>query len=108
MRAAARKLTCAPHRDVPQVYIWFVLYTVCLVAAGFFYRPVGAYVVMFENTTYFFNSSSAFFWALFPIYMSITGSVPLSYDAAMLTFGGLWLEVKKYGFYLLRMKCSTS
>ena len=50
-------------------------------------------VIMLENTTYFFNSSSAFFWALFPIYMSFTGTVPLNYDAAMLTLGGLWLEV---------------
>ena len=81
----------------------------CLVASlVFMNREIATYVIMLENTTYFFNSSSAFFWALFPIYMSITGSVPLSYDAAMLTFGGLWLEVKKYGFYLLRMKCSTS
>ena len=66
----------------------------CFVATlVYFSRRIATYVIMLENTTYFFNSTSAFFWALFPVYMSCTGDIPLNYDAAMLTFGGLWVEV---------------
>ena len=64
------------------MYIFFVLYTLSLVTAGFFYRPVGAYVIMFENTTYFFNSMAAFFWVGVPIYLCFVGEVPFKYDAA--------------------------
>ena len=70
-----------------------MLYTLCLVFAGFFFRPVGAYVVMFENTTYFFNSMAAFFWVGVPIYLCFVGRVPFQYDAAVLTLGGLWVEI---------------
>jgi hypothetical protein len=63
------------------------------------YRNIATYVILLENTTYFFNSASAFYWAFLPFYMTATGSIPFHYDAAMLTFGGLWLEVCTY--YLL-------
>jgi hypothetical protein len=78
---------------VNPVYIAFVLYTITLVGAGFFYRPIGAYVVMFENTTYFFNSLAAFFWVGVPIFLCFSATVPFEFDAATLTLGGLWVEI---------------
>ena len=74
---------------------WYAVYFVwmmALVIGAWRSRRFATYIIMLENTTYFFNSISAFFWAFFPIYMSITGTIPLKYDPAALTFGGLWLE----------------
>ena len=85
------------------VYLCYIFYTLALVTAGFFFRPVGAYVIMFENTTYFFNSMAAFFWVAVPIYLCNTGSVPFEYDAASLTLGGLWVEIHLW-YILLYIK----
>ena len=75
---------------------WFAGYFawICLVV-GFTAsnRKFATYIITLENTTYFFNSISAFFWVFLPIYMCITGTIPLKYDPAVLTFGGLWLEI---------------
>jgi hypothetical protein len=81
------------------VYIGYFIYMVSLFSCAFVIRKVAAYVIMFENTTYFFNSLAAFFWLAVPIYICYTGKVPLQYDAAVLTLGGLWIEV--HGWIIL-------
>ena len=75
---------------------WFVLYllwatlvVICVALS----RQMATLIITLENTTYFFNSVSVFFWTFLPIYMCTTGSIPFKYDATTLTFGGLWLEV---------------
>ena len=68
---------------------WMLLIAILAVNS----RIVATFSILLENTTYFFNAMSAFFWVFLPCYMSITGTIPFRYDAAMLTFGGLWLEV---------------
>ena len=81
-------------------YLLYALWMIFVAALVYANRNIATYVIMLENTTYFFNSTSAFFWALFPIYMSVTGDIPLNYDASMLTFGGLWVEVMTWKILL--------
>ena len=80
-------------------YVFYCAWMFSVALLSYFNRKIATYVILLENTTYFFNSASAFYWAFLPFYMTVTGSIPFHYDAAMLTFGGLWLEVCTY--YLL-------
>ena len=83
---------------------WFAGYFawLCIVVGCTAYnRKFATYIITLENTTYFFNSISAFFWVFLPIYMCITGTIPLKYDPAVLTFGGLWLEIWTWSLLVL-------
>ena len=46
-------------------YLLYALWMIFVAALVYANRNIATYVIMLENTTYFFNSTSAFFWALF-------------------------------------------
>ena len=74
-------------------YLAYIFWMCIVATAAFKYRRIATYVILIENTTYFCNSSSAFFWSFLPFYMATTGTIPFSYDPAFLTLGGFWLEL---------------
>jgi hypothetical protein len=81
-------------------YFVYALWMILTAVLAYKIRIVATFSIMLENTTYFFNAISAFFWVMLPIFMSITGTIPFRYDAAMLTFGGLWLEIATWQLLL--------
>ena len=62
-------------------YFAYVCWMTIVAGLAYRNRRIATYVILIENTTYFMNSSSAFFWALLPMYMSISASIPFNYDA---------------------------
>ena len=85
-------------------YLGYLLWMTIVVAVVWMRRDFATYIITLENTTYFFNSVSCFFWVFLPIYMCITGTIPFRYDAATLTFGGLWLEVWTWSILVIIKK----
>lgn len=76
------------------VFIGFVVIVVLTVVIAFRWPRLCAYTVMFENTTYFFASMSAFYWAIMPPIMCIARhGVPPIFDTQLLTAGALWLQL---------------
>ena len=85
-------------------YLGYLLWMTIVVAGVWMNRKCATYIITLENTTYFFNSVSCFFWVFLPIYMCTTGTIPFRYDAATLTFGGLWLEVWTWSLLVIIKK----
>lgn len=79
----------------------YASWTVFIALLAYNFRVFASYVILLENTTYFCNSCSAFFWCALPVYMTFTGKIPFNYDPSMLTFMGLWLEL--WMFQIFRM-----
>lgn len=76
------------------VYVIYAIIMVSLASLSVSYHRLGAYVVMFENVTYFFSSISAFYWTSLPIYICIAKrGVPPVFDTQLLTLGALWLQL---------------
>jgi len=52
------------------------------------------YVVLFDNSTYFFNTFPAYFWCLvLPGYMCNAGEIPFEYSLIVVASGGLLWEI---------------
>jgi len=76
------------------VYLLYVSVMVSITVVSFHWDRLGANLVMFENVTYFFTSSSAFFWILIPMYMCITkNGLPVVLDTQLICLGGFWVQL---------------
>lgn len=76
------------------IFITFVVFMVTISVITFKWARLGAYTVMFENVTYFFSSTSAFYWAAMPCVMCIARhGVPPALDSQLLTTGALWMQL---------------
>ena len=54
-------------------------------------------MVLFDNSTYFFNTWPAYFWCLvLPGYMCNAGDIPFKYSLVVVSIGGLLWEVLQW------------
>ena len=86
------------------LFLLYVIFMITLATVSFHWCRVGAYLIMFENVTYFFTSSSAFFWICIPMYMCIAkNGLPVVLDTQLICLGGLWVQLHM-GFLLQHVK----
>jgi len=75
-------------------FVLYAAYMTTVACASFYWPRIAAHLIMFENITYFYSATSAFYWLAVPIFMCVAKQgIPTIFDPQLITAGGLWIQL---------------